>query len=163
MSSMKKQFFSLLGLFFLLSGVAYAQDEVKEIQKEWGKDKKELVGMAMDLSSADAAKFWPLYDKYEKERQKLGRERLRIYADYADNLESLTNAKTDEIITRLFKNDAALTKLHQQYYTSIKTKLNAKQAAKFIQIESYFNIAIRSAVQDELPYIGELDSMKSKQ
>jgi hypothetical protein len=160
---MKKQFISLLGLLFLLSGVAYAQDEIKEIQKEWGKDKKELVGMAMDLSSADAAKFWPLYDKYEKERQKLGRERLRIYADYADNLESLTNAKTDEIITRLFKNDAALTKLHQQYYTSIKTKLNAKQAAKFIQIESYFNIAIRSAVQDELPYIGELDSMKSKQ
>ena len=163
MSSMKKQFFSLLGLFFLLSGVAYAQDDIKEIQKEWGKDKKELVGMAMDLSSADAAKFWPLYDKYEKERQKLGRERLRIYSDYADNMENLTNAKTDEIITRLFKNDAALTKLHQQYYTSIKTKLNAKQAAKFLQIETYFNTAIRSAVQDELPYIGELDSMKSKQ
>jgi len=161
---MKKQFFPFLSMLFLLSGVAaQAQDEVKEIQKEWGKDKKELVGMAMDLSSADADKFWPLYDKYEKERQKLGRERLRIYSDYADNLESLTNAKTDEIINRLFKNDAALTKLHQQYYTSIKTKLNAKQAAKFLQIETYFNTAIRSAVQDELPYIGELDSMKAKQ
>jgi len=160
---MKKKFFPLLGLLFLMSVMAHAQDEVKEIQKEWGKDKKELVGMAMDLSASDSVKFWPLYDKYEKERQRLGRERLRIYSDYADNWENMTNTRTDEIINRLFKNDAALTKLHQQYYTSIKTKMNAKQAAKFLQIETYFNTAIRSAVQDELPYIGELDSMKGKQ
>lgn len=161
---MKKQFFLLMSsLFFLLGINAQAQDDIQQIQQEWGKDKKELVGLAMDLSDADSIKFWPLYNKYEKERQRLGRERLKILTDYADNLENLTNAKTDEIINRLFKNDAALTKLHQQYYTSIKAKMNARQAAKFLQIETYFNTAIRSAVQDELPYIGELDSMKTKQ
>jgi len=161
---MKKQTFLLLGVLFILSGInANAQDDVQQIQKEWGRDKKVLVGMAMDLSASDSVKFWPLYDKYEKERQRLGRERLKILTEYADNLDNLTNTKTDDIINRLFKNDAALTKLHQQYYTSVKTKMNARQAAKFLQIETYFNTAIRSAVQDELPYIGELDNMKSKQ
>ena len=76
---MKKQFFLLMSsLFFLLGITAQAQDDIQQIQQEWGKDKKELVGLAMDLSDADSIKFWPLYNKYEKERQRVGRERLKI-------------------------------------------------------------------------------------
>jgi len=146
----------------LFSTVLYSQDEIQKVQQEWGKDKKELVGLAMDLSPADSVKFWPLYAKYEKEKQKLGRDRILTLTEYNDNFENLTNAKADAIINKLFINEAALAKLQQQYYTSIKTKLNSLQAAKFLQIETYFTTAIRAAIQDELPFIGELESLKKQ-
>ena len=62
-------------LFFFSAFVlrVQAQDDIQEIQDEWGKDKRELMQIGMELSKADSIKFWPIYDKYEKERQKLGR------------------------------------------------------------------------------------------
>lgn len=153
----------LLSMSILLSfGALYAQDEIDQFQKEWGKDKKELVRMAMNLSPSDSVKFWPLYNNYEKERQKLGKERVKTFSDYADNLDNLTNAKADQLIIRLLQNDAGLTKLRQKYYTSIKTTMNALQAAKFMQVETYLNTAILSAIQDELPYIGDLEQIKKQ-
>jgi hypothetical protein len=161
-NSMKKLVFPLVAIFSLVFSIsAYAQDdEIAQIQKEWGKGKKELVSMAMDLSATDSVKFWPLYNSYEKERQKLGRERIVVLSNYADHFETLTDAKADDIINKIFKNNMGLAKLQQQYYTSIKTKLGAMKAAKFMQIETYINTAIQSAVQEELPFIGELDHLK---
>ena len=139
----------------------YAQeDEIQEFQKEWGKDKKELVRTGMALTAADSVKFWPIYNKYEKERQKLGKERILIIQDYADHFLDLTNAKADELVNRIFKNEAALTTLQKTYYTTVKSKLNAKQAAKFLQIETYINSFLKSAIQEEIPVIGELDELK---
>src|SRR5215211_3358516 len=108
--------FSISMSFMLFSTVLYSQDEIQKVQQEWGKDKKELVGLAMDLSPADSVKFWPLYAKYEKEKQKLGRDRILTLTEYNDNFENLTNAKADAIINKLFINEAALAKLQQQYY-----------------------------------------------
>jgi hypothetical protein len=158
---MKKILLSI-GILLASFSAVYAQDEIDQFQKEWGKEKKDLVRMAMELSPADSVKFWPLYDKYEKERQKLGKDRIKTFSDYADNLDKLTNTKADELINRLFVNDAGVAKLRQKYYSSIKTTLNALQAAKFMQIETYFDTAIRSAIQDELPYIGDLESIKKQ-
>ena len=159
---MKRLFFPTV-LFLLIGSFASAQnDEIQVVQKEWGQSKKELVSLAMDLSAADSAKFWPLYSNYEKERQKLGRDRIVILTEYSDNFESLTSAKADDLVMRIFKNDLALTNLQQRYYTSFKTKIGALKAAKFMQIESYINTSIRSVIQEELPFIGELDSMKKQ-
>ena len=139
----------------------YAQDdEIAQIQNEWGKDKKELVRLTMDLSAADSVKFWPIYNKYEKERQKLGRERIEIIEDYAEHFTDLSNSKADELINKIFKNETALSKLHQTYYKSFKTALGAKQAAKFLQIESYIGSIVKSLLQEENPIIGELDELK---
>ena len=152
----------LVVTILILSGLSiYAQDDIQQVQDAWGKDKKELVWIGMNLSPADSIKFWPVYDQYEKQRQKIGRERIIILNDYADNYEKMTNAKADELINRIFKNDAASVKLMQQYYGRMKTTLNAMQAAKFLHIETYLQTTIRSALQGALPMIGELDSLKT--
>ncbi len=152
---------STLFAFLLIAGIgAFAQDDIEKVQQAWKKDKKELVRIGMELTAADSVKFWPIYDKYEVERQKLGRERILALNDYADNYFNITNAKADDIINRIFRNDAALAKLQQEYYGKVKTALNAMQAAKFMHVEAYLQSTIRSMIQGALPAIGQLDSLK---
>src|SRR4051812_6059436 len=79
---------------------SYAQEELDKIQKEWGKEKMELVRLGMGLNAADSVKFWPVYSKYEKERQKLGKERILILDDYANHYADLTNPKVDELVNK---------------------------------------------------------------
>jgi len=153
----------LLASFFLHDAFAQStEDDIQIIQGAWGRQKRELVSMAMSLSAKDSVKFWPVYDKYEVTRKKLGRERLLILNDYVESYEKLTNTKADEVANRLFKNDAANAQLLQQYYNSMKTALNALQAAKFLHVESFLQSYIKIHLQANLPYIGELDKLKTQ-
>jgi hypothetical protein len=39
-------------------------DELAMVRQVFGQEKKEIVKQFLDLSAADSAKFWPLYDEY---------------------------------------------------------------------------------------------------
>jgi Spy/CpxP family protein refolding chaperone len=47
-------------------------------------DKKLLVAGNMDLTDAESKKFWPLYDAYQKELQKLNQRLGTTIKEYAD-------------------------------------------------------------------------------
>ena len=148
--------------FFLSESIAQSSDDdIQIIQGAWGKQKRELVSIAMELSPKDSVKFWPVYDRYEVARKKIGRDRLMILNEYVASYEKLTNAKADTLVNRLFKNDAANSQLLQQYYVNMKKALNALQAAKFLHVESFLQSYIKTHLQANLPFIGDLDHMKT--
>jgi hypothetical protein len=148
---------AILFLSFLAtsSWAQSAKDEVSIIQSLYGMEKRDAIKEVMELNDIDASKFWPIYDAYEIERKKLGAERIDIISEYAANYTSLTDAKADELANRVFKNNLAFDKLEKTYYGKVKKALSPLKAAQFMQVESYLQNAIRYAVQDELPFIGE--------
>jgi hypothetical protein len=57
-------------------------------------------------------------------------------------------------------NNIKLEKLYQKYYGKMKKKVGGLEAAKFIQLETYLQTAIRSELQEAIPLIGEIDRSK---
>ena len=45
-----------------------------------------MMGSVMQLSAADAAKFWPIYEQYDEELAKLNDQRVANIQDYANSL-----------------------------------------------------------------------------
>ncbi|HEY1872306.1 MAG TPA: hypothetical protein VGG71_14685 [Chitinophagaceae bacterium] len=143
--------------FFLNQVLAQiTDDDIQLIQGAWGKQKRELVSAAMALSPADSAKFWPVYDKYEEARKKIGKERIQILDDYINSYQNMTNTKADALVMQLFKNDAANGQLMQQYYSQVKKTLNAVEAAKFLHVESFLQSYIKTQLQGNMPFLGSL-------
>jgi hypothetical protein len=157
---MKKIFSTVLFFsvsFFLNQLLAQiTNDDIQMIQGAWGKQKRELVSSAMSLSLADSTKFWPVYDKYEEARKKIGKERIQILDDYINSYPNMTNAKADALVMQLFKNDAANSQLMQQYYAQVKKTLNAVEAAKFLHVESFLQSYVKTQLQGNLPFLGNL-------
>jgi hypothetical protein len=155
---MKKLF---LALALAISASTFAQSTMKEdvdiIQGVYGKSKKELVGGYMKLDSAQTVAFWKLYDEYEVERKALGQKKIQLINDYANNYATLTDAKADELAKASLKNNADYESLFSKYYEKNKKIIGAANAAKFIQLEIYLQTAIRSKIQDAIPFIGEID------
>ena len=157
-----KQF--LLVAALAISSVSFGQAGLKQdidiIQSAWGKTKQELINEAMKLQEPQAAAFWKVYDEYEAERKKLGEKRLRLIDDYVANYETLTDAKADELAKATLKNNIAYENLYLKYYDKVKKAAGSINAAKFIQLETALQTAIRSETQDAIPFIGEIDRSK---
>ena len=138
-----------------------SDDDIQIIQGAWGKQKRELVRIAMALSEADSVNFWPIYDEYEEKRKKLGAKRIDILNDYTKNYNKMTNGKAEELVNRIFRNDRSNSDLLQQCFYSMKKSLNAIQATKFLQIETFLQLYIKSQLQGNLPLLSGLQEMKA--
>ncbi len=145
--------------FFAVSNVnaQVSKDEIQLVQSIWGMEKRAIVSEYMKFTEAEVTKFTPLYDAYTAEHKKLGEERIQIIAEYAQNYATLTDAQADNLTQRLLKNNAAIDKLQLKYYNKMKTAISAKRAAQFLQLEMYIQTTLRAEMQNNIPFIGELD------
>jgi hypothetical protein len=155
----------LVVLLFTISGNLFSQssskDEVAIIQSIYGKSKTDIVSGAMELTAAETAAFQPIYDSYEEERKALGRKKLEIINDYVENYNSLTAEKADALMKANLKNNLDVEKLLAKTYEKVKKAIGATNAVKFIQLEIFFQTTIRMEIQDNIPFIGEIEKLKT--
>jgi len=154
----------LLVVAVAISSVSFAQSGTKEdmdvIQSLYGKQKQELVSAYMKLEGKQAAAFEKVYNAYETERKTLGRKRMELINDYANNFETLTDAKADQLVKATLKNNIAYENLYAKYFEQSKKAIGTLNAAKFIQLENALQTAVKAETQDAIPFIGEIDKTK---
>ena len=51
-------------------------------------DKKLVVAANMELTESEAKGFWPIYDQYQKDLQKLNQRIIALLESYADDFET---------------------------------------------------------------------------
>ena len=136
------------------------KEDIDIIQSEFGKNKKELVSEFMQVAAKDSVAFWKLYDEYEDKRKALGKERINILQQYADQYQTLTDDQASKLATSTFSNDLNYDKLHETYFKKFSTVSGAKNAAKLFQLETYLQTIVKLAVMNNIPFIGELDKEK---
>ena len=154
----RKQFSLTLLFAIAFSTVVSAQTNTEVVdfyQSIFGMEKKEVVAGFLQLESDNA--FWPIYDAYENERKALGKKKIALLNDYADNYLTLTDEKTDELVKQTMTQKKQLDKLINTYYKKVKNVSGSKVAAQFYQFENYILGAIRLEVMESIPFIGEFD------
>ena len=150
---MKKLLLSLT-LFCFGTLVAQAQ-EAGLIRELFNMEKKALVKEFLDLSDAEAAKFWPLYEEFEAARREIADRRISNLKNYAAQYADLTDTQADALVKSSLKNMKASDKLKAKYYKKIKKALSAKKATSWLQLEEYIQTALRMDLLDNIPFVGE--------
>ena len=159
-----KNLLSLLVLM-LISAVTFAQsnkEDVEIIQNMFGKQKKELIQAYMTIPEDKKPAFWTLYDQYETERKTLGKERLALIDAYAADYATLDDKKASDLMNRKMKWLGDYAKLQKKYYDSMSKIIGGLQSSKFFQLEDYLENNIRLFIQENIPFIDELDKTKMK-
>ncbi len=144
----------IFGLIVLMSASLYAQtaDTYLELLKSDIKNKKKtVVAVAMNLNELQEEKFWPVYNEFEAEWDKLTNVRVGIIKEYAANIETLTDEVADDLVQKSYDLEEDKLDVEKKYYEKVKDQLGAKQAGKFIQVVSRLNMLINIQIAAELP------------
>ena len=161
---MKKIIVISCTFLFTLLGYSQSTEDVDINQATWGKEKRELVASYMKLSSeAEETAFWNEYNAYEESRKELGKERLAILNEYSDNYEGITDDVATDLIYRSISNNMAIDKLLKSTFKNMSKSIPATQAALFVQLENYFMVITKMAIQEDIFFIGELDDLMTKE
>src|SRR5579863_4523746 len=117
--------------------------------------KAEMVGVVMQLSAADAAKFWPIYEQYDVELAKLNDLRVANIEEYANTYNQMTDEKADELIQKALSYRKQRSELLAKYYGLVKQALGGITAARFVQVEDQLLLIIDLQIDSSLPVVGQ--------
>jgi hypothetical protein len=133
------------------------KEDIDLIQSLYGKEKKAIVAEFIQLEGPQKDAFWKLYDEYETKRKELGKKRIALLEQYANSYTTLDDATTSKITKETAALGLQTDKLISTYHGKFEKAAGAKAAAQFFQLESYFLSAIRVAIFESIPFIGELN------
>jgi hypothetical protein len=126
---------------------------VDMMRKDIRKEAQSIVDAAMDLEAADKAKFWGVYDKYQKEMSGIWDQRMANIKKYAQNFEKLTDPVADELAATSLSIESQVTAIRKKYYGLMKTAMGPKVAARFLQVEGALNQVVLLQLASQIPLI----------
>lgn len=163
---MKKLIGTILALFTCFSLYAQSPSLTSKVQGQnmdfetiktlIKAEKRGVLKENMNLSEAEAEKFWPVYDKYEYEQSQLLNEQYALLKEYAESYESLDEKRTNELMNISFKLNKKEISLNQKYFKSMKKVVSTQTAARFVQIMGQLNTVIDLSMTQELPLVNNL-------
>lgn len=156
---MKKQL-TLIALFLLVSSALFSQvsqGDIQLVQKYFGTEKVALLKEYMELSPKQDSAFWPIFNKYENERQVLGAQRIALIDEYMKKISNIDEAGATGLVDRACNMEIDFKKLQKKYFTEMSKKIGPVKAAQFYQIENYLNNIINLSIQENIPFVGELE------
>jgi hypothetical protein len=157
-----KPFLALSLLAGLFMTGARAQDDTTDkslkkytdlMRQDLRKEKHTIVDDSMGLEPADKAKFWGIYDGYEKELTAIWDQRLATIKQYAQNYDKMTDSVADDLVAQAMKHEQQTIAVRNKYYAQMKTALGSKNAARFVQVEAALGHLMDLQILGRLPLI----------
>ena len=118
-------------------------------------DKKLIVTKYMELTDAEAKKFWPVYEEYQKDLQKINERLLNMLQSYAADYrdKSLTDEKAKQLLDEWIAIDNDDAKRRASYVPKVMKVLPPKKAARYLQIENEYRILLKYDLAVRVPLV----------
>jgi hypothetical protein len=118
-------------------------------------NRKALVAVNLGLSEEEAAKFWPLYDKYQKELNAIGDRVAAIVDDYSKSYRDLSDDKAVKLMEDYLAAEADRVKVRTSYLPEFTKILPGRTVARFYQIENKMDAVLRYELAGAIPVVDE--------
>jgi Spy/CpxP family protein refolding chaperone len=99
-------------------------------------DKRAVVAKNMELTEAEAKKFWPLYEAYQKDVQKVLQRQNRAVVEYVNQASTMNDTNAKRLARELLDADAEEQRLRERQLKKLYAILPARKAIRYLQIEN---------------------------
>jgi len=148
-------FFLVLTLAVAFGGIAAAQDKAADnmelVKQKIRTDKKLFVAENMQLTEAQGKAFWPVYESYQKDMEKLFERSVKLIENFAMNYETMSDDAANKLIEEWFAIDADDLKLRQSYLPKFRKVLPEIKVARYFQIENKIDAINNFALASKIP------------
>jgi hypothetical protein len=121
---------------------ASPDDFVNLLRKNIRSQKKQIIAENMQLSDAEAEKFWPVYDQYAADLSKIYDVKIALLKDYADNYSSMTGEQAESYIRKRAEVEQSIMQVRLKYIPAFRKVLSGRETALFYQLDWRLGLAI---------------------
>ena len=146
-------------MIFGFAPLSWAQDKPADnmqiLRDKIKADKKLVVAANMELTESEAKSFWPIYEQYQKDLQKINQRIVKLLESYADDFhkKSLTDDKAKKLIDEAVAIEQAEANLKSAYAPKLGKALPVKKVARYLQIENKIRAVVKYDIAQGVPLV----------
>jgi Spy/CpxP family protein refolding chaperone len=130
-----------------------AEEALKALRADLQSSRADLVAKNMTLSAEQAARFWPLFEQYQKEQNVIMDEQLKGIQKYVDSYEAMDDASAVALMNAHFDRDTRMNALRQKYLGEFQKVLPARLAVRVLQIDRRLALATQMEIASRIPLV----------
>ena len=117
-------------------------DDMQMLKKDLKSQKKQIVAANMNLTDAEAERFWPVYDRYAADLASIYDTKLALVEEYFENYKTMSGEEAEGYIRRRAAVEESVMQLRLKYVPEFRKVLSGRQTALFFQIEWRLDLMI---------------------
>ena len=150
---------AMLAVAALAAPMAFAEDKAADVTDMQAlraavkADKRAFVASTLNLTDAEAKRFWPIYDAYQANLQMTSREHVLALEGYLFRDKPMTNLAAKNLAKEMIQIDDAELKARRTLRNKVMRALPPIKAARYLQLEEKIQAARDYDVASTVPLI----------
>jgi len=116
-------------------------------------ERSDLIAKNVTLTAAQAAKFWPQFEAYQKEQNLIIDDQMKGIQRYVEGYESLDDAGALALINANFDRDDKMNALRKKWLGEFQKTVGTKVAVRVMQIDRQLSMAHQLAFATKIPLV----------
>jgi len=130
-----------------------SDQDIQMLRKNLRSQRKQIIAANLQLTDAEAEKFWPLYDQYVSDLVKNNNTKYELIKQYVQAQGNLSDAQADSAVKQWIGVDQSVSELRLKYFPAFRKVLSAKNTALFYQLDRRVQLMIDLQLASALPLI----------
>ena len=127
--------------------------DIDLLRKDIRSQKKQIIAANIQLTDAEAEKFWPVYDQYTAELVKINDAKYAAIKEYATNYSTLTDDQALSLSRQILGVDQSVVQLRMKYVPIFSKVISGKKTALFFQLDRRLVMLIDVQLASQIPMV----------
>ena len=129
------------------------EDVIQAMRLDLQSSRADIMAKNMTLTAEQAAKFWPVFNAYQKEQDGIIEGQLRDIKKYVESYDTLSDAGALALMQAHFTRDSKMNALRQKWLGEFQKVLPTKLAVRAMQIDRRLSLAAQTEVTSRIPLV----------
>jgi hypothetical protein len=132
---------------------ANAEQIIADFRNDLNAKSADIMAKTLRLTADEAAKFWPLYQKYQSEQSAIVDGQTGATQRYAEHYADLSDAEALAYVNALLDRDQKIHDLRLKWLAEFQTAVPAATAARAIQVERRLGLVSQVGISSQVPLV----------
>jgi len=113
----------------------------------------DIMAKGLTLTADQAAKFWPLFETFQKEQDVIVDEQIEATEQFAEHYQDLSDKDALSYVNALLARDEKMHDLRVKWLAKFQTVLPSKIAARAIQLDRRLGQVAQVQISQKIPLV----------
>ena len=128
-------------------------DTMETLRDALRADKKAYIAQYMELTQTEGKEFWPYYESYQFDLQKINDRLIKLIDGYAKAYQKLSDQDATKIVDEYLSIEQDEIKLKELYFRTLCKTLPIKKVARYMQLENKIRALVKYELAARVPLI----------
>lgn len=126
-------------------------DAIELVRTLQQSNRRDTVTASMQFTAEEAAAFWPFYEAYRTDMDKLGDQLVKLILEYGDHYPDLPEERASVLLKECLSLEEKLVRKRAWYLKRAKKFLPASKILRWAQVENRLDLVLRLQLAGSIP------------